>query len=73
MAAGRFDAWWAAAALTDFEWPADPRELGDAIAALRWSVWDTGEPAFGWVLRIAVEDPEAELAWAIDAVDQITS
>ena len=69
MAAGRFDAWWAAAALAALDWPPDPDELGDAIAALRWCIWDRDEPATGWDLRLAIEDPDAEMAWAIDAVD----
>jgi hypothetical protein len=69
-AAGRFDAWWAGAALADLEWPPDPAELGAALAALRWWRWDRGEPESGWVLRIAVEDHAAGLAWAIDAHDR---
>jgi hypothetical protein len=36
---------------------------------LRWYLWDAGEPETGWVLRLAVEDPEAGLAWAVAAVD----
>ena len=70
MAAGRFDAWWAAAALADLDWPPDPGELGEAIASLRWWHWDTDEVAGGWVLRLAVEDAEHGMAWAIDARDR---
>jgi hypothetical protein len=70
MAAGRFDAWWAAAALADVEWPPDPDELGVRLASLRWWQWDTGEPELGWVLRLAVEDERDEIAWAIDATDR---
>ena len=69
MAAGRFDAWWAAAALAALDWPPDPHELGDALAVLRWYVWERDEPATGWQLRLAIEDPDAGLAWAIDAMD----
>jgi hypothetical protein len=70
-ARGRFDAWWAAAALTglDDDWPPDPDELGAAIAELRWWWWDAAEPDTGWTLRIALEDPVDGLAWAVTAVD----
>jgi hypothetical protein len=71
MAAGRFDAWWAAAALTDLDWPPDPDELGGAIASLRWWRWDAYEPAGGWVLQLAIGDPEHRLAWAVDAHDAV--
>lgn len=71
MAAGRFSAWWTAAALTGLldEWPVDPDELGEAVAELRWLVWDPGGPDTGWTCRIAVEDPVDGLAWALDAAD----
>jgi len=72
MATGRFDAWWAAVALVDAldDWPLSPEELGDSIAALRWFVWDAYEPETGWVLRLAVEDPDEGMAWAVAATDQ---
>jgi hypothetical protein len=68
MAAGRFDAWWAAAALAgpSGDWTAD--ELGEAVGELRWHVWDGGTPDTGWWLRLAVENP-AGLAWAVSASD----
>jgi hypothetical protein len=71
-AAGRFAAWWAAAALTGLieRWPVDAAELGDALAALRWYAWDGGGPATGWSLRLAIEDARARRAWAVAAVDQ---
>lgn len=76
-AAGRFSAWWATAALCDLDWPADPAnleefagELGDAVAELRWYRWRSPAPETGWVLRLAVEDPAEDMAWAIDAVDR---
>ena len=37
--------------------------------ALRWFVWDAGEPEVGWVLRLAAEDSDEALAWAVAAVD----
>ncbi|HUS62442.1 MAG TPA: DUF6183 family protein [Acidimicrobiales bacterium] len=71
-AAGRVAAWWAAAALTDLvdDWPVDPDDLGQAIAELRWSLWDDGAPGRGWCIRLAVEDPDHDLAWALAAHDE---
>jgi len=70
-AAGRFAAWWAGAALTRLleRWPLDADELGDALARLRWYVWDGGGPATGWRLHLAIEDPASTRAWAVAAVD----
>jgi hypothetical protein len=71
MATGRFGAWWAAAALCGMvdDWPIDQRDLGDAVAELRWWVWDADEPITGWALHLAVEDPADGLAWAVAATD----
>jgi hypothetical protein len=71
MAAGRFGAWWAVAALTGRldDWPVPPDDLGGAASQLRWYRWDAGEPETGWALRIAVEDPDRGRAWALSAVD----
>ncbi len=68
-ARGRFEAWWVAATLTDTPWPPGPGELGRAVAAARWWVWDVGDPATGWVLRLAGELPGEGLAWALGATD----
>jgi hypothetical protein len=70
-AAGRFAAWWALAALTDLldPWPPEGDALGEAGATLRWYLWDDLAPSTGWVLRLAVEDPEHGLAWALSAMD----
>ena len=70
-AAGRYGAWWAAAALTDLlvDWPVDPETLGEAIGELNWFVWSDLVPPTGWTFHLAVEDPAHELAWAIVAVD----
>lgn len=70
-AAGRFSAWWAIAALCDLldPWPPDPDELGEAGAALNWFLWDDLAPSTGWSLRIAAEDPEHGVAWALSASD----
>lgn len=73
MAAGRFEAWWTAAALCGFD--ADdrigPAELGTAANELRWYRWDAAEPSTGWELRVAVEDPAEGLAWAVAATDAV--
>lgn len=69
LAAGRFDAWWALAALTglDDDWPVDPTELGEAAGELEWWLFDDDGPSLGWRLQLAVGDPADGLAWAIDA------
>ena len=69
-AAGRFGAWWAGASLTALEWPPDPEELGEGLDRLRWHAWTDGSSS-GWLLRLAVEDPESGLAWAIAAADAV--
>jgi hypothetical protein len=70
-AAGRFGAWWVLGACTDLldDWPPDPDELGDALADLSWFAWDAGEPAPGWRLHLAIDDPERGRAWAVAATD----
>ncbi|HZA81785.1 MAG TPA: hypothetical protein VFC13_09975 [Actinomycetes bacterium] len=69
-ALGRFDAWWASAGLAGLDWPPDPAELGRALQRLAWWAWDDGLPASGWVLRLAVADPAAGWAAALDATDR---
>lgn len=70
-ATGRFGAWWTAAALVDLlhDWPLTGDELGTAVNEMRWYLWDEGVDPIGWSLRIAVEDPDADLAWALIASD----
>lgn len=68
-AAGRYGAWWVVATLCDLDWPADPDEVGRAARRLNWHWFDDGAPGTGWELRLAVEDPESGLAWAIAALD----
>ena len=69
-AAGRFGAWWLAGALADAldEWPAPGIRLAEAIASCRWYLWDAGEPATGWHLRLAIEAADGR-AWAVVATD----
>ena len=75
-AAGRFAAWWTAAALAGVAWPADTRrshfaaELGAALDELHFYRWDVPAADPGWVLRLAVEDPLDGLAWALAASDR---
>lgn len=71
MATGRFNAWWAVAALAGLldEWPLDPDEVGELVGEMRWFAWDAGEPETGWGLRLAVEDPAENRAWALLAAD----
>jgi len=69
LAAGRFDAWWAVAALggaTD-DWPLHPDEVGDIATSLAWWVFTDPTAPPGWHLRLAVEDAVDGLSWAIDA------
>jgi hypothetical protein len=70
-AAGRFGAWWTLAAFGDLldDWPVDPSELGQLADTLRWYRWDAFEPALGWQLHLAVEDPDDLVAWALLARD----
>jgi len=72
MAAGRFHAWWAMAALVGLadDWPVDADELGEAIDALAFFAWDDTEPSPGWRFRLAAVDPDRGLAWAVSAEDQ---
>ncbi|HUH07230.1 MAG TPA: hypothetical protein VML96_05405 [Egibacteraceae bacterium] len=77
-AAGRFAAWWAAAALTGLEWPSDRnglQALSDALGAqldeLEWVRWGPPSAEVGWALRLAVHDPRDGLAWAVEALDQV--
>jgi hypothetical protein len=74
-AAGRFAAWWAAAALAGLDWP-EPEQLGDfanelgrAVDRLHWYRWAPPVAEAGWVTRLAVADPVDGLAWALEAVD----
>lgn len=74
-AAGRFAAWWAAAALAGLEWPDEPSaaftaDLGAALGELRWLRWSPGGTEHGWFLRLAVADPVDGLAWAVEASDE---
>lgn len=68
-AAGRYGAWWVVATLADMEWPPTPDDIGEAVDRMEWFWFDDGTPGTGWELRIAIEDPNSDLAWAISAVD----
>lgn len=66
MAWGRFLAWECAATLAGGEMV----DVGDVVDELRWFVWDDGAPYVGWSLRLALEDPDNDVAWAVDATDR---
>jgi hypothetical protein len=68
-ALGRSLAWHTAALLADIRWPPDPGRLASSVDRLRWYRWDEGHGEEGWVLRIAVDDPEQGWAAAIGATD----
>ncbi len=70
-AAGRYGAWWTAAALTGLleDWPVQPDHLGEAINELNWYAWSDLVAPTGWTFHLAVEDPMHGLAWAVAAVD----
>lgn len=72
MAAGRFDAWWALAALAGMldRWPVEPGELGEAAGELRWFCFEDDGPRTGWHLDLAIEDPAEGIAWAVTATDR---
>jgi hypothetical protein len=62
-------AWHTAALLGDVPWPAEPDRLAAALGQLRWYRWDEGQVEEGWILRLAVEDPDNGWAAAIGATD----
>lgn len=70
MAAGRSAAWWVGHTAGGVAFPADPDELEFRCEELAWYAFDDGGEAPGWRLRLAVEDPGAGWAAAIDAVDR---
>jgi hypothetical protein len=69
LAAGRFDAWWTIVALAgaDDDWPLPPDEVGEMASALRWFTFVDPHHPTGWHLRLAAEDPEEGIAWALAA------
>lgn len=68
-AAGRYGAWWLLATLGDLDWPPVPDQVERVFRRLRWHWFDDGSPGTGWELRLAVEEPEEGLAWAVSAGD----
>jgi hypothetical protein len=66
MAWGRFLAWECAATLANVELEV----VGDVIGDLRWYAWDAYQPSIGWSLRLAVEDPDNDCAWAVESTDR---
>jgi hypothetical protein len=68
-ALGRFQAWYVAALGTGLEWPVAPKALGEALGRTRWYRWDEGAEEEGWVLRVALENPQEGWAAAVGATD----
>ena len=68
-ATGRSSAWYLVALLGDVAWPSRPEAIKQSVERLDWFYWDEGAPEEGWVLRIAVEDPDNGWAAAIAATD----
>jgi hypothetical protein len=71
MAAGRFGAWWALAAVAGLldEWPVGPGRMGDAVGRLELRRFEPEGPPTGWRLGLAVGNPDAGRAWAVSARD----
>jgi hypothetical protein len=67
--AGRFSAWWAASALCGLEWPPDPDELGAALEAMQWCLWEPAGLVGGWSLHLAAASSEEGFAWGVAATD----
>lgn len=68
-AAGRYGAWWTIATLCDLDWPPQPEQMRGALQGLDFYWFDDGSPDTGWELRLAIEDRNTGLAWAISAAD----
>lgn len=66
---GRFMAFYVVATLGGLQWPADAGAVGACARRLRWYRWDEPGEHEGWVLRIAVEDPDAGWAAGLGATD----
>lgn len=68
-ALGRSLAWHAVSTLYGLDWPVAPDDMRDAVEHLRFYLWDEGEPEEGWVLRIAIADPDDGWSAALAATD----
>jgi hypothetical protein len=66
-AAGRDLAWAVIRAVLGLD--PDDAPLQPAVQRLRWIAWNAPDAHTGWVLRVAVEDADAGLGWAVDALD----
>jgi hypothetical protein len=66
MAWGRYLAWECTSILLQV----DIADVGTHVDELAWFAWDDSLPQLGWSLRLAVEDPVEECAWAVSASDQ---
>jgi hypothetical protein len=66
MAWGRYLAWECASILLEV----DMEDVGAHVDELAWFAWDAFDPQTGWTLRLAIEDPSNDCAWAVSAIDQ---
>lgn len=66
---GRSLAWQTVASINRLRWPPSEEDMERALESYNWYRWDEGEDEEGWVLRIAVEDPERGWAAALAATD----
>ena len=75
LATGRSNAWWLLASFTgmDEDWPCDPAEFGEVVSGLRFAAWETDGPADGWLLRLAIEDPDDGVSCVLFAQDRAPS
>ena len=71
MAAGRFGAWWALAAVAGLldEWPVDADDLGEAASDLEFRCFEPEGRPTGWRLGLAIENPDLGRSWAVSARD----
>lgn len=68
-AIGRFNAWWTVAEIAGLDWPPEADALAAAARRLHWYRYGPAPPPSGWAFHLAVEDPDASLAWAVAATD----
>ena len=66
---GRFMAFYVVATLGGLPWPAGESAVGEVARRLRWHHWEEPTRIEGWILRLAVEDPEAGWAAGLGATD----
>lgn len=71
MGPGRYAAWWVIFTLSQLE-DFTAEYIGEHLYTFRWYTWDADEPVTGWSLRLAIEDPNTGVAYALSATDATT-